>query len=138
MHKAAKRRFVLKPPVIREHPLQTQLAGVMCIEIGPPAKVSRFGVVWWCQDVVDYGPDVAATRIARGLVAGVPDMFVLYRGIVHLPEIKADDGVLSDFQTALMSAVIAGGGHTGVVRNSNELLDHLDVWNIPRERRIMP
>jgi hypothetical protein len=35
-------------------------------------------------------------RIERSIVAGVPDLFVLHRGIAHMIEIKTPAGELSD------------------------------------------
>jgi hypothetical protein len=31
-------------------------------------------------------------RVGRGIVAGVPDLFVLHRGIAHMIEIKTQAG----------------------------------------------
>jgi hypothetical protein len=50
-------------------------------------------------------------------------------------EIKTQAGELSDPQQSVMSAVLAGGGRVGVVRNADEMLGLLDAWGIPRARR---
>ena len=51
-----------RPPVA-EHPLQRQIADALRLEIAPPGKVSRHGVVWWTwttpamqahDDSIDY------------------------------------------------------------------------------------
>jgi hypothetical protein len=62
----------------------------------------------------------------------VPDLFVLFRGIAHMVEIKTPAGELSDLQQAVISAVLASGGRVGVVRNADEVLRLLDEWGIPR------
>jgi hypothetical protein len=51
----------------------------------------------------------------------VPDLFVLHRGIAHMVEIKTDDGVLSDAQRSVATAVLAAGGHV-VSRDADEAL----------------
>jgi hypothetical protein len=79
-----------------EHPLQRQIADALCLEIAPPGKVSRDGVVWWSVDHASYLGTAPGARIGRGIVAGVPDLFVLHRGIAHMVEIKTEDGQLSD------------------------------------------
>jgi hypothetical protein len=42
-----------RPPVA-EHPLQCQIADALRLEIAPPGKVSRDGVVWWSVDHAAY------------------------------------------------------------------------------------
>jgi hypothetical protein len=75
-------------------------------------------------------------RVGRGIIAGVPDLFVLHCGIAHRVEIKTPAGELSDPQQAVMAAVLAGGGHVGVARDAEEMLGLLDAWGIPRARRL--
>ena len=50
-------------------------------------------MVWWSVDHASYAGTAPGARIGRGIVAGVPDLFVLHRGIAHMVEIKteADD-----------------------------------------------
>ena len=79
-----------------EHPLQRQIADALRLEIAPLGKVSRDGVVWWSVDHASYLGTAPGARIGRGIVAGVPDLFVLHRGIAHMVEIKTEDGQLSD------------------------------------------
>jgi hypothetical protein len=74
-----------------EHPLQKQIADALRLEIAPPGKVSRDGVVWWSVDHASYAGTAPGARIGRGIIAGVPDLFVLFRGIAHMVEIKAQD-----------------------------------------------
>ncbi len=87
-------RFRLTPPVVREHPIQKQLCDAR-LEIAPPGKVSRDGVVWWAVDHANYAGEAPGIRVGRGIIAGLPDLFILYRGRAHHPEIKAADGALS-------------------------------------------
>ena len=60
-----------------EHPLQRQIADALRLEIAPLGKVSRDGVVWWSVDHASYAGTAPGARIGRGIVAGVPDLFVL-------------------------------------------------------------
>jgi hypothetical protein len=122
-----------RPPVL-EHPLQRQIADALRLEIGPPGKVSGHGVVWRSVDHASYAGTAPGAHIRRGIVAGVPDPFVLHRGIAHMVEIKAEDGVLSDEQRSVAAAVSAAGGHDGVARDADEALACLDAWGIPRAR----
>jgi hypothetical protein len=84
--------------VVPEHPLQRQIADALRLEIAPPGKVSRDGVVWWSVDHASYAGTAPGARVGRGIVAGVPDLFVLFRGIAHMVEIKTPAGELSDPQ----------------------------------------
>jgi hypothetical protein len=104
------------------------------LEIAPPGKVSRDGVVWWSIDHGSYAGTAPGARVGRGIVAGVPDLFVLHRGIAHMVEIKTPAGELSDPQQSVVSVVLASSGRVGVVRNAEEMLD---AWGIPRARRLV-
>ena len=120
-----------------EHPLQRQIADALRLEIAPPGKVSRDGVVWWSVDHASYAGTAPGARIGRGIVAGVPGLFVLHRVIARMVEIKTPAGALSDPQQSVMAAVLASGGRVGVVRNAEEMLGLLDAWGIPRARRLV-
>jgi hypothetical protein len=136
VQKAARKPFRLVAPVVREHPLQVTIAKVLTLEIAPAGKVSAHGVCWWSVDMAHYGGEVPGIRIGRGIVAGVPDTFVLWRGLTHFIEIKAADGQLSEHQRSVAAAVIAAQGRVGVARDWRETLQCLDAWNIPRKHRI--
>ncbi len=131
-----KPRFRLTPPVRREHPLQRLIADCLRLELGPPGRVSRAGVVWWATDIADYAGAAPGTRSARGIIPGVADMFVLHRGRAHFAEVKADDGRLSEEQELVAAAVLAAGGRVAVVRDAAEMLACLDEWAIPRAQRL--
>jgi hypothetical protein len=96
------RRPLPRPPV-PEHPLQKQIADALRLEIAPPGKVSRDGVVWWSVDHASYAGIAPGARIERGMVASVPDLFVLHRGIAHMIETKTPAGELSEPQQSVMS-----------------------------------
>ena len=121
-----------------EHSLQKQIADVLRLEIAPPGPepVSKHGVVWWSIDHANYAGVVPGIRIGRGIIAGIPDLFILYRGRAYHPEIKTEDGVMSDAQQSVSSAVLAAGGRVAIVRNANELLVCIDEWGIPRAHRV--
>jgi hypothetical protein len=99
--------------------------------------VSRDGVVWWSVDHASYAGTAPGARVGRGIVASVPDLLVLHRGIAHMVEVKTSAGELSDSQQAVMSAVLAGGGRVGVVLDADQMLGLLDAWGIPRARRLV-
>jgi hypothetical protein len=129
-------RYRLTAPVVREHPIQKRICDTLRLEIAPPGKISRAGVVWWAIDHANYAGEVPGIRVGRGIIAGIADLFILYRGRAHHPEIKADDGVLSEPQKSVAAAVLAAGGRVAVVRDENELLACIDEWGIPRNHRV--
>jgi hypothetical protein len=131
------RPFKLTAPTLRELPLHKQIADTLAIEIAPAGRVSRFGVIWWSIDIADYGGAVPGTRVGRGIVAGVPDVFLLYLGQAHHIEIKTDapTSILSDAQRSVCAGIIVAGGRLAVARNAEEVLAVLDAWNIPRNNR---
>ena len=128
--------FKLTRPVIAEHPLQVQLTSILRKELGPPGRVSAAGVVWFAVDHADYGGAVPAARIDRGIVAGLPDTFIIWRGIAHTVELKREGGSLQDSQIAVSAALLLAGGKVGFATTAEEYLGCLDSWGIPRARRV--
>ena len=131
----AKPRFKLQAPLIREWPRHKAIADLLRLELGPPGHVSPHGVLWWSCDPADYGGSVPGARMSRGIVAGVPDLFLTYLGAAFLVEVKRDDTALSDAQRSLASAALVSGARFAVVRDPDDMLRCLDHWQIPRSRR---
>jgi hypothetical protein len=131
----ARATFRLTAPRVPELPLHQQIADVLRLELAPPGKVSRAGVVWWSCDIAAYEGTTPGLRTSRGVIAGVPDIFVLHRGIAHHIEVKAEDGVVSLEQQSVATAILVARGRWGVARDSDEALALLDAWGIPRTRR---
>ena len=119
-----------------EHSLQRQICDMLRLEIAPPGKVSRQGVVWFAIDHANFAGEVPGLRIGRGIIAGIPDTFILWSGLAFFVEVKTQDGILSDAQQSVMAAVLASGGRVGVVRDAYETLGCLDAWGIPRAHRV--
>lgn len=130
--------LTLKPPIVREHPLQAQISRLLTLEIARPGKVSRAGVVWFSLDIASYSEDeIARTWAARGVVAGVPDIFLMFRGRVYCVELKAEDGAVSAAQQSLAIAITVAGGRVGFASSAEEMLAIIDEWRIPRNKRTM-
>jgi hypothetical protein len=51
-----------RPPV-PEHPLQRQIADALRLEVAPPGKVPRNGVVWWSVDHTSYAGSMPGARV---------------------------------------------------------------------------
>jgi len=133
---AKPRRFTLKAPVVLEHPRQRQIADMLRLEIAPAGKVSRHGVCWFSVDHANFAGEVPGLRMDRGIIAGLWDTFVVWRGRLHWIEVKTDEGRLSDAQAAVGVAVVMAGGKIGIARDSDEALACLDEWQIPRAHRV--
>lgn len=123
-------------PVLREGPLHQQIAKVLRLEIAAPGKISDDGVVWWSVDMAGYVGKVPGLRTARGCIAGLSDIDVLYRGLIYFIELKADDGSLSPAQQDLAHTSVLAGARYGIARSADEVLTLLDIWAIPRRRRM--
>lgn len=130
------RAFRLTAPVVREGPMHRQVADVMRLEIAPAGRVSPEGVVWFSIDMAAYSGVAPGLRTARGCVAGVPDMIVLYQGRVGWIELKSRDGTLSDPQRSMAATLLLSGCRIGVARDADECLRCLDEWEIPRAHRV--
>lgn len=127
------RLSIPEPP---EHATQAAICRVLGLEIAAPGRLSPQGVAWWCIDIADFG-GVPGTRVARGVIAGVPDLFLLYRGKSFFIEIKrAGTGQLSGPQQWLLPVLAAAGSAIGVARDPREVLALVDEWQIPRANRV--
>jgi len=133
---ARRKPFRLTPPLVPEHAAQKQVCDVLRLELAPPGKVSAAGVVWFAIDHANYAGEVPGIRIGRGIVAGLADLFFLYRGQAFLIELKTPAGALSEAQQSIAAAVLSAAARYGVARTAAEVLALLDSWAIPRRRRL--
>lgn len=130
------RAFRLTPPRVPEAALHQQIARVLSVEIAPPGKISLHYAMWWSVDMAAYAGKAPGLRTARGCIAGVPDMQVVYRGRAHFIELKARDGRLSLAQREFAAGAELAGACCGVARSVEEVLELLDCWQIPRAMRL--
>lgn len=133
---ARKPVFRLTPPRVPEAALHQQIARALSSEIAAPGKISMHGVVWWSIDIANYGGKTPGLRITRGIIPGVPDMQIVYRGQSYFVELKAPDGQLSGAQREFAHAIVLAGCPFGAARSVEEVLELLDCWEIPRQRRL--
>lgn len=129
------KRFKLTASVVREFPLQAQIARLLTLEIAPPGHTSDQGVLWFSIDHAHYA-GIAATRVRRGIIAGIPDLYVQHQGLAHWIELKAADGRLTPAQREVGSEIIRAHGRVVVARSADEVLAALDAWKIPRANRV--
>lgn len=131
-----KKPFRLTAPVIREPEIHKQVADILRLEIAAPGHVSPQGVVWWSVDIAAYAGTVPGLRTARGVIAGIPDIVILYRGRSFFVELKASDGLLSPAQERVGTAILLADGCFAVARSASEMILLLDAWGIPRRRAV--
>ena len=129
--------YRLTAPKVPEHAFQAALAKTLTIEIAPAGKLSSHGVVWFSVDHANFAGEVPGIRIGRGIIAGILDTFVLYRGRCYLVELKAEGGVLSDSQQATIAASTLAGVPCAVCNTIDDVIRALDEWGVPRNRRVM-
>ena len=127
--------FKLTAPTIREWPQHKQIADVLAREIAPAGRISRHCVMWFSIDHADYA-GIAATRVGRGIIAGIPDIFIIWLGQSYLIEIKADDGIASNAQRSIIAGLIIGGTKVAAARDARDVLAILDEWGIPRANAV--
>lgn len=133
---AKKRPFKLTAPIVREPVLHKQIADAFRIEIAAPGRISKEGVVFWSVDIAAYSGSVPGIRTSRGIIAGIPDIIVLFEGRAHFIEVKAEDGLLSEAQRAVGSAILLSRCCYGIATDAMEAIRLLDNWDIPRAHRL--
>jgi hypothetical protein len=133
-----KRPFRLKVPLPpREHAIQKQIADTLSIEIALPGKLSKAGVVWFSVDHAAYSGEVPGIRMGRGIVAGLPDLWFIYRGVCYVIELKGPNGELSEAQQEMLPVLRLAMVRIAVCASAEDVLRTLDAWAIPRHRRTL-
>jgi hypothetical protein len=138
IRRARPKKFTLTAPIIREPALHREIAQVLRLEVAAPGYISREGVVWWSVDIAAYAGIAPGLRTARGVIAGIPDIIVLWQGRAFFVELKALDGNVSSAQREVGFSILLADCRYGVARSSQEALALLDGWGIPRRRSIRP
>jgi hypothetical protein len=130
-------RFQLTAPRKPEHPLQEQVRKVLELEIAPPGKLSERGVCWYAVDHASYHGEVPGARMARGVVAGLPDNWFHWGGQSGCIELKAkaDAAQLSEPQRERLPILAQSGVLVAVCNDPWQVLQVLDAWGVPRARR---
>ena len=75
-------------------------------------------------------------RKARGVVAGIPDLWVFHDRRVLPIELKRHDGVVSKEQERLHATLNGSGVATEVCRSVEEVLEHLREMGVPMRIRV--
>jgi hypothetical protein len=92
--------------------------------------------LWWCH--VPNGGFRTATEAAifkgLGLIAGVPDLLLIYRGQVYGLEFKVRGGRLSPTQLATHEQMRAAGAIITTATGIDEALMHLEQWRLLRRK----
>ena len=92
--------------------------------------------VWTTFPAGGGGTVRGAQLKARGLLAGWPDVQIIYRGKFYGIELKAAQGRLSPEQRACADAVIMAGGYYETIRSIEELQDWLKLVGFPLRARV--
>jgi hypothetical protein len=131
-------QFSLTMPVASEWDLQKLFADCLRLEFGPPGRLNKQGVLWFSVDIANSASSAPGARVGRGIIDGIPDTFIFYRGRGHLVEIKKPiTGLLSDAQKEVLAHAFLNGCRVAIVDNEDDLMRAIDEWEIPRRRRMM-
>ena len=87
--------------------------------------------VWTTFPAGGGGTVRGAQLKARGLMAGWPDVQILWDGLFYGVELKAAHGRLSPEQRACGEAIAAAGGYYKIIRSLEELQDWFPRVGIP-------
>jgi hypothetical protein len=79
-------------------------------------------------------PIEAAIMKGIGVVAGVPDVFIVHAGRCFVLELKAEGGRASDKQLACITALREAGAFTCIAEGLDRALACLEAWGILRGR----
>jgi len=134
----ASTQLKLTMPEPQEWELHKQIADALRKEIGPPARRSRSGVLWYAVDHSNSAFKAPGLRTALGVIDGIPDLTFLFRAKMFFQEIKRPKvGVLSDAQQLFLIEARMCGADVAVCEDAEQCLANLDVWGVPRRRIII-
>lgn len=87
---------------------------------------------WWTTIPAGGGGARRGAFIkAMGYRKGTPDILIVFRGLAHFVELKADEGKASASQHDAMREIIKAGGHSVICRSIDEVQLALGEWRIP-------
>ena len=130
-------QFRLTVPEPLELDLHRQLAQVLTLEIAPPRRISRHGVIWWASDISNSAMARPGARAAQGIGGGIPDLMFLYASEIYFQEIKRRGaGELSDAQAEFMAQARLAGAPSAICWDIETCLANIDAWKIPRHHRV--
>ena len=106
--------------------------------LGKPAYALPIDAVFW------HTPNARGTRKewenklmkALGVLAGFPDIAILWQGQLYLIELKARGGSFSEVQKALHVRLGLAGAKTWVCYSFEQVVERLQVWEIPLRAKI--
>jgi hypothetical protein len=76
----------------------------------------------------------AAILKSLGVVAGVPDIFIVHNGRCFALELKAEGGGATDKQLACIAALREAGAFTCIAEGLDRALACLEAWGLLRGR----
>jgi hypothetical protein len=79
-------------------------------------------------------PVEAAIMKGLGVVAGVPDVFLVHNGRCFALELKAEGGRATDKQLACIAALREAGAFAAIVEGLDRALSCLEAWGLLRGR----
>lgn len=87
------------------------------------------GMVWWhTPNEGARTPSEAARLKAMGVKAGIPDLMLVHGGKLYALELKAERGVISKNQQAMLSALSTAGAVVAVAFGLSKALATLEQW----------
>jgi hypothetical protein len=104
-----------------EHRLQRAVAQHLTLRHAP-------GIWWTSIDHASRDRILNATRKARGVKPGIPDIIVLMRGSLYCLELKTSTGRQSPEQKAVEAEILRAGGVYEVAHGIDEALYILEAW----------
>jgi hypothetical protein len=89
---------------------------------------------WWCHYPAGGWRSAIEAAILRGLgvVAGVPDILIVYCGQLYALELKAANGRLTDVQSDTHAAMKRAGAIVATARGIDDALGQLTLWGLLR------
>jgi hypothetical protein len=99
------------------------------------AELPADAKAWHCPNGGQRHSKAAARLSGLGVVAGMPDVHILWRGRMIFFELKTPDGVVSAVQRQMMERLAYCGGQVFVARCREHIVDRLRECGVPLDER---
>jgi hypothetical protein len=118
-----------------EDQLHEAVAQFLAVAIAPPGERSEAGVLWFSVEHRNARSEAeGAARKRRGVVAGIPDVWVFHASRMIPIELKTTTGRTSAEQIGLHGRLAVVGTPVEVCRTVEAVAAHLEACGVPMRR----
>lgn len=99
-------------------------------------SLPKSAIVFHCPNGGQRNAREGAKFKRMGVLAGIPDVCILYNGQAYFIELKTQRGILSPTQKELHQRFRESGFWIEICRNLSDVEHTLELWDIPQKAMV--